>query len=40
MTREQYLIKIQKDFDEGKISAEAYDLATMNIDEFCDDEEE
>lgn len=39
MTREQYLIKVQKDFDEGRISEEAYDRAIINIDEFCDDEE-
>ena len=30
---------IQEAYDTGRISAEAYDAAIMNADEFCDDEE-
>ena len=39
MTRTAYLQKVQRDFDEGRISVEAYDCAIANAQNFTDDEE-
>ena len=36
MTREQYLESVQKAYDEGRISEEAYDAAIMNTDDFTE----
>jgi len=36
MTKEQYLESVQKAYDEGKISDEAYDAAIINADDFSD----
>jgi hypothetical protein len=40
MNANQYLENNQKAFDEGKISAEAYDAAIMNMPTFLDNEEQ
>lgn len=40
MTRNEYLKSVFDNFNKGEIGAEAYDAALMNIDAFCDDDEE
>lgn len=40
MTRGEYLRQIFEAYNAGKISADAYDAAVMNADNFCDDKEE
>lgn len=40
MTRTAYLQKVQRDFDEGRISEKAYDCAIANASEFTEDEPE
>ena len=37
ITRNQYLEMIFDDFCKGRITAEEYDLAFMNIDEFTEE---
>lgn len=39
MTKEEYLEDAFKKYNEGKISAEAYDTILENIDVFCEDED-
>lgn len=40
MTRAEYFETAQKLYDEGKISAEAYDALWINAEEFIDEDEE
>ena len=40
MKRNKYLEDAFKKYNEGKISAEAYDAILENIDVFCDEDEE
>lgn len=40
MKKREYLEDAFKKFNEGKISAEAYDTIIKNIDIFCEDEED
>lgn len=40
MNKQEYLKNLFNAFNEGRISAEAYDAALLNIDIFCDDDEE
>ena len=40
MTRAEYFETVQKLYDEGKISAEAYDALWINAEEFIDEDEE
>ena len=40
MKRSTYLENLTKAYNEGKISAEAYDAGLMNIDVFCDSEDD
>jgi hypothetical protein len=40
MTTNEYLENNQKAFNEGKISAEAYDAALLNMSAFVDDDDE
>lgn len=40
MTRTEYMKRLQDSLDSGRISAEAYDASLMNIDIFCDDDED
>lgn len=40
MKRNEYLESLSKAYNEGKISAEAYDAGLMNIDYFCEDDED
>ena len=38
MTREQYFESVQRAYDEGRISEEAYDAALMNADDFVEED--
>lgn len=38
MSKQEYLERLLKALDEGRISAEAYDIAVENIDEFTDED--
>ena len=40
MTRSEYLKAAQDAYDSGKVSAEAYDSMLMNVDVFCEPEDE
>ena len=40
MTRTEYFETAQRLYNEGKISAEAYDALWLNAEEFIDEEEE
>lgn len=40
MCRQEYLENLFKNYCEGKISEAAYDAALLNIDNFCDEEED
>lgn len=40
MKRIEYMEELAKAYREGRISEDAYDAALMNIDAFCDDDEE
>ena len=40
MTRTEYFETAQRLYNEGKISAEAYDALCLNAEEFIDEEEE
>ena len=40
MTRTEYFETTQRLYNEGKISAEAYDTLWLNAEEFIDDDEE
>lgn len=40
MNTDNYLKNLFNAFNEGRISAEAYDAALLNIDIFCEEEEE
>lgn len=40
MTRGEYLRQVVEAYNADKISADVYDAAVMNADNFCDDEEE
>lgn len=40
MKRSEYLNELAKAYREGRISGEAYDAALMNINAFCDEEDE
>ena len=37
--REEYLRQLFDAYNEGRISAEAYDIAVMNADKFCSEED-
>ena len=40
MKRSEYLQSLAQAYNEGRISIDAYDQALMNIDNFCDDEDD
>ena len=40
MTRKQFLANAFKNYNEGKISAKAYDYLLENIDEYIDEDDE
>lgn len=40
MTRDAYRTSLKRALDEGRITEEAYDAGMMNIDAFCEDEDE
>ncbi len=40
MTRSEYLKELFNAYNEGRISVEAYDAGLMNVDCFCEDEED
>lgn len=40
MCKQDYLENLFKKYNEGKISEEAYDAAILNIDAFCEDDDE
>ena len=40
MTKNEYLRKAQKAYDDGTISAEAYDTMVENVDVFCNEDDE
>lgn len=40
MTKNEYLRKAQKAYDDGSISAEVYDAMVENVDIFCDEDDE
>ena len=40
MKRSEYLKALFEAYNEGRISAEAYDAGLMNIDEFCYEDED
>ena len=40
MTKNEYLRKAQKAYDNGTISAEAYDTMVENVDVFCNEDDE
>ena len=40
MTKNEYLRKAQKAYEDGSISAEAYDTMLENVDIFCDEDDE
>lgn len=40
MKKSEYLANAQKAYNEGRISEEAYDSLLMNVDDFCDPDEE
>lgn len=40
MNRSEYLVNLHKSWTSGDISDEAYDAAVMNMDAFCDDDDD
>ena len=40
MTKSEYLQKAQDAFDTGRVDEETYDAMLINIDIFCDDDED
>lgn len=40
MNRQEYLENIFKNFNEGKISEEVYDAMLIQVDAFCDEDED
>lgn len=40
MKRDEYLAHLHKAYVSGKISDAAYDAAIMNVDIFCDDDDD
>lgn len=40
MNTKAYLENLFNAFNEGRISAEAYDAAVINMSDFCDDDED
>lgn len=40
MNRHEYLKRLVEAVDSGRITPEAYDAAMLNMEIFCDDEEE
>lgn len=40
MKRSEYMKKVFDAYNEGRIDAETYDAMIMNMDDFCDEEED